>query len=515
MTVETARSPAGRPSSFLPVDIASGVRAAARRTPNKVALAEFERELTYAQLTERIARVCNGVSGLAPGRVAIMAPNCLEFVEIVLGAALGQAPAAMVNPRNSPEELAFICNDSDARILFVHKSLEEVARSADLPTVERIVVIGGDYETWLGSARPGLVLPAGLEEWDVFCVPYTAGTTGVPKGVMLSHRARALTFYAMAVEYGCYSPNDRHLGVAPLYHGAGFAFSVAALFFGGFCSVLPKFDPELVLKMLREDQMTSTFMVPTHFSAIFALGDEVVAQHGATALKTIICNAAPLPQPMKERIVGSFGEGLLFESYGSTEASIVSNNRPEDQLRKENSVGRPFPCTEVQLLDEAGEPVAAGEVGELYSRSPYLFNGYLGREKDSEAAFRDGWFSAGDLARQDEEGFIYLVDRKSDLIISGGVNIYPKEVEQVLLRHPAVADVAVYGIADDYWGESVKASVVLKPGQEAAQAVLLEYCEGKLARYKQPKIVDFETVLPRNAAGKILKRELRDRHSAQ
>jgi long-chain acyl-CoA synthetase len=511
--LEQAQARPAPPFSYRPIDIGTGVRAAARRTPGKIALAEGMRHLTYAQLEARLRRVSAGVAAVAPGHTAIMAPNCLEFIEIVLGAALGRAPSAMVNPRSSAEELAFICEDSQARILFVHHALEELARSADLPGVEQIVVIGEPYETWLGSAHPA-ALVEGLQEWETFCIPYTAGTTGTPKGVLLSHRARVMTFFSMAVEYGCYSEADRHLGVAPLYHGAGFAFSVAAVFFGGFCQVLPKFDPELVLRYLKEEHITSTFLVPTHFSSLFALGDDVVAAARAPELRTIISNAAPLPQPMKERIVASLGEGLLFESYGSTEASIVSNLRPEDQLRKENSVGRPFPCTEVQLLGEDGEPVGVGDVGELYSRSPYLYNGYWGRPQATQAAFRDGWFSAGDLARQDDEGYLYLVDRKSDMIISGGVNIFPKEVEQILLRHPAVSDVAVYGVPDEHWGEAVQATVVLKPGADALPSSLVEFCEGKLARYKHPKSVDFETALPRNAAGKVLRRELRDRHQA-
>jgi acyl-CoA synthetase (AMP-forming)/AMP-acid ligase II len=315
---DTAR---GRPSTFVPVDIASGVRASARRTPTKVALQEGERTLTYDALSDRIARVASALRATAwsadrSSHSAVMAPNCLEFVEIVLGAASAGVPAAMVNPRSTPAELAYICEDSEARVLFVHHTLEELARSAELPTVEQIVVIGGDYEQWLGSARPAA--PPQLEEWDVFCIPYTAGTTGRPKGVLLSHRARALTFFSMAVEYGCYSEDDRTLGVAPLYHGAGFAFSVAALFFGGYCSILPKFDAERVMGLLEDLRITNTFFVPTHFSSVFALGEDAVSKRDLSALHTIICNAAPLSQAMKERIVREFGDGMLYEAYGST-----------------------------------------------------------------------------------------------------------------------------------------------------------------------------------------------------
>ena len=200
-----------------------------------------------------------------------MASNCLEFVELALGLASAGVAPAMVNPRSTAAELAFICNDSAARVLFVHAALEELARSADLGTVEHVIVVGDDYDDWLARARPGA--PPCTEEWDTFCIPYTAGTTGNPKGVLLPHRSRALTFFAMGVEFGCYGPHDRALGIAPMFHGAGLAFAIAPIFFGGYGAILPKFDPEDVLRQLV-DWITNVFMVPTHFSAIFGLGDE-------------------------------------------------------------------------------------------------------------------------------------------------------------------------------------------------------------------------------------------------
>ena len=508
MTVAT-----GRPPSYVPIEIADGVRSSARRTPAKIALQEGERTLSYAQLVERVDRVASGTSnglGLRPGEhSAVFAPNCLEFVELVLGLASAGIAPAMVNSRSTAAELAYICNDSAARVLFVHPSLAELARSADLETVQHVIVVGDEYEEWLARARP--VRPTvAQEEWDTFCIPYTAGTTGKPKGVLLPHRSRALTFFAMAAEFGCYGPNDRALGIAPLFHGAGFAFAVAPIFFGGYCAILPKFDPEVVLRQLVDLEITNAFMVPTHFNALFGLGDDVLDRHRATSLRTLISNAAPLSQSMKERIVDHFGDGVLFECYGSTEASIVSALAPEDQLRKQQCVGLPFACTAVRLLDEAGRDVPVGEVGELYSRSPYLFSGYWRRSEDTAKGFRDGFFSAGDLARQDEEGYIYLVDRKNDMIVSGGVNVYPREIEEVLIRHPAVAEVAVFGVPDDYWGEAIRAAVALRPGHHASEDDLLGFCRDLLSRYKLPKAIDFVDSLPKNAAGKILRRDLRE-----
>jgi long-chain acyl-CoA synthetase len=506
--------PAAHPASYVPIGIADGVRSSARRAPEKIALQEGTRTLTYAELVGRIDRVAGGVLnglGLTAGQhAAVFAPNCLEFVEIALGLASAGVAPAMVNARSTPAELAYIANDSEARVLFVHSSLEDVARSADLETVERIVVIGGDYEDWLARGRPVRPAPS-FQEWDTFCIPYTAGTTGSPKGVLLSHRSRVLTFFAMGVEYGCFTAQDRALAIAPLFHGAGFAFTVAPIFFGGFCAILPRFDPELVLRTLVEHRITNAFMVPTHFTALFGLGENVLSRYDTGTLRTLISNAAPLSQVMKERIVAHFGEGVLFEIYGSTEAGIVSSLIPADQLRKQQCVGLPFPCTTVRLLDARGEDVALGEVGELYSRSPYLFNGYWKQNEETMACFRDGFFSAGDLARRDDEGYIFLVDRKTDMIVSGGVNIYPREVEEVLARHPAVGDVAVFGVPDDYWGEAVRAAVVLRPGQSASEEALLGFCTRSLSPYKRPKAIDFATGLPKNAAGKTLRRNLRER----
>jgi long-chain acyl-CoA synthetase len=322
----------------------------------------------------------------------------------------------------------------------------------------------------------------------------------------LSHRSRALTFFAMAVAFGCYSSNDRALALAPLYHGAGFAFAAAPIFFGGFCEILPRFEPELVLRRLED--ATNAFMVPSHFQAILALGSDALTRYRPSRLRTLISNAAPLDQVTKERIVAYFGEGLLHECYGSTESGITSSLGPAEQLRKQQCVGLPFPCTSVRLLDDDGCEVSPGEIGEVFSLSPFMFNGYWGKPEKTEASMRDGWFSPGDLARRDDEGYLYIVDRKNDKIISGGVNIYPREIEEAIARHPAVREVAVFGVPDDYWGEAINATVVLLPGATAGTDEIVAACED-LGRYKLPKQVDFIEVLPRNAAGKVLRRELR------
>lgn len=502
------------PASYLPLTIDSGVRAAANRDGAKIALAEGRRTLNYRMLVDRIDRV--GVMalaglGLKPGdHAALMAPNCLEFIEIVCGLASRGIAVAMISPRMTAAEAAQICDDARARVLFMHPSLEPAIRAVHCETVERTVVIGEGYEDQLARATPAPPA-ARVPEWSTFAIPYTSGTTGRPKGVMLSHRSRTLTFFAMAVEYGCYSPDDRAVAFAPMCHGAGFAFAMAPVFFGGFCEILDRFEPEQVLAALSSTRASNVFMVPTHFHALFTLGENAFARFDGRALRAIISNAAPLPQATKEEIVRRFGAGLLHETYGSTEAGIVTNLRPADQLRKQKCVGMPFPATEVKLIGANGNEAEAGEVGELYSQSPYLFNGYWNRPDETAEALKQGWVTAGDMARMDEEGYIYLVDRKKDMLISGGMNIYPREIEEALYHHPDVSEAAVIGVPDDYWGEVVKAYVVRIPGHPLLENALIEYCRERLAGYKVPKSIEFIESLPKNAAGKVLKTILKAR----
>jgi len=470
------------------------------------------RSLSYAALVERMDRAAAAASHdlRAGGVVALIAPNCLEFIELACGLPEAAIAVAPINPRLTLPEIEAILGDSGARAAFVHKSVADEFGEGLRQLLDRVIVLGSDYEAWLARARP--VPPeAAVSELDIFSIPYTSGTTGRPKGVMLSHRSRVLTFFGMAVEYGCYGPEDRFLAVAPLCHGAGFAFAVAALFFGARCDLLSGFDPEHVLKRLEGDGISGVFMVPTHFSAIFGLGERRLCRHSAPALKSIISNASALPQATKERIVALWGEGLLHETYGSTEAGIVTNLRPPDQLRKQQSVGQPFVGTEIRLLDDQGIPVGAGEVGELFSRSPTLFSGYLGKPEETAASVRDGWFTAGDLARADEEGYYSIVGRRKDMVISGGFNIYPREIEEVLATHPAVREAAVVGMPDPHWGESVVALVAPFPGRPLDWGEMERFCRERLAGYKLPRRWEAIDRLPRNAVGKVLKTALRAR----
>ncbi len=496
-----------------PLTLGAGLRAAARRAPRKIALSLGERSLSFGELATRVNRVAAAARhglGLQPGaHVLLLAPNCLEYLELVAGLADAGLAVVTANPHLTPAELAAICTDAEVRAVFCHAALEDLARANGVVADDAILVLGRGYEDW--RARGADATPdTPVGEGDTFAISYTSGTTGRPKGVCLSHRSRVLTFFAMAVEYGCYGPDDRNLALAPMYHGAGFAFAVAPVFFGGHTRILPKFEPELALRELSAGAMSGVFMVPTHFNALFALPAATLDRYRYPALRTIISNAAPLAQSSKERIVGYFGDGLLYEAYGSTEGGIVSNLRPADQLRKRQCVGLPFPCTEIRILAEDGTPAAAGDPGEVFSRSPYLFNGYWKQPQATRESMREGWFSAGDLGRLDEEGYLYIEGRRKDMILTGGVNVYPREIEELLQAHPAVHEAAVVGVPDEYWGEAVVACVVRRPGAKVSAEELTSTCRERLAKFKVPKAFRFVEEIPRNPAGKMLKRVLRE-----
>ena len=500
------------PLGFHNLTVTSGIRSCAGRTPDKVALICGEATRTYAQLMTAIQRVANGVLalGLQGGQnAAIIAPNTLEYIEIICGVSEIGAATATPNPKLTPRELAEICNDARARILFVHPDCERSIDRKLMKTVEHVIVLGAPYEAFLaGSART--FEPLFITEWTSFSIPYTSGTTGKPKGVMLSHRSRTLAFLSYAAEYGIYSPDDHFLAIAPMCHGAGLAYAMASVFMGGCTEIMVKFDAEIMLRAVASGRITGMFTVPTHYHALFALPPALLDELKGNRLRGIVCNAAPLSQPLKIQVIDYFGEGLLHETYGSTEAGVVTNLRPHDQRRKVNCVGLAFGGNLMRLLDDSGLEVPNGEVGELYSMSAALFNGYWGNEDATREAFRDGWVSVGDMARRDDEGYLYIVDRKKDMVITGGTNVYTREIEEILNTHDGVHETAVIGVADEQWGEKLVACVVMSEGAALDVAALDALARRELAPYKLPKHYLPIDELPRNANGKVLKTRLRE-----
>jgi len=499
------------PSTYKHTNISDGVQAACLKNPSKVAYKHGQNTRTYHELKQRIDLTSGIICSFEipfKCNIAIVASNSIEYMEIVLAASQLGHPIATVNPKLTANEIVSICEDAEAKLVFVDEKVASLLDGRNISGVQGIIGIGNEMETWINQTEYPDQLPT-IREKETFTIPYTSGTTGKPKGVLVPHRSRALTLYGMADAYGCFSSDDRFLSIAPMCHGAGMIFSLAPIFFGGYAEIMDDFNPELVMKTLEDEEMTGFFGVPTHFYGMLGIDQSILDNCTGSSLKTIISNAAALPQSLKEKIVEQFGEGLLYECYGSTEGGIISNLAPEDQLIKKQCVGLPFPYTEIRILDNDGNECGPDEVGEIFTISPYIFNGYWQKEKETQDAFDGEWLTVGDLAKKDEDGFLYIVDRKKDMIISGGINIYPREIEEVLLEHPEINEIAIIGLADEKWGEIIKAFIVFKE-EELSLEEIQNFCTNKIASIKIPKLIEKIEALPRNANGKILKRELRD-----
>jgi acyl-CoA synthetase (AMP-forming)/AMP-acid ligase II len=484
--------------------------------PGKLALVCEERSLTYAELNARANRVANALKSLgvqAGDRVAVMVHNSLEYFEIAVGLSRLTAMHIPVNYRLLEHEVAYIVNDSGAKVMVAGPELVQVVEQAlaEIADKPACVAIGREapagwlhYEELLEVASEN---PPTGEAALGLTVTYTSGTTGNPKGAYRPAGVPAQDLLRIIQAFKL-SEADVHLLAGPVYHSAPSFFSSVHLLLGATVVVLPKFDAVEALRLIDRHRVSNTFMAPTLLQRLCDVPAEEAAAYDTSSLHAIILGAAPCPYALKVRAEERFGP-CLWEFYGSTETAIVTILRPEDQLRKPGSCGKVAPGQEIRLLDAAGNPVPDGMPGEIWTRSPWLAE-YYHKPEATARSMKDGFFSVGDIAYRDSEGYYYICDRKIDMIISGGVNIYPAEIEAVLSAHPAVLDVAVIGVPDEQWGESVKAVAALRPGKSASPEELIAFCAERLADYKKPRSVDFVDELPRNPAGKLLKNKIRE-----
>ena len=512
--------------------LAESIAAHARTQPHKIGVRDSRRTLSYAAWNDRASRLANALlaRGLVKGdRVALLAFNTIEWLEIYVALARAGLVAVPINFRLVGPEIAYIVQHSEARALIVQEDLRAVVEGirAQLSIdAARCIHFGTDttpagwqgYESLIATASA--TAPAiDVRPEDLFALMYTSGTTGRPKGAMRSHEGNALLALATALEFGL-TRDDNGLLVMPLCHANSLYFSVTFVMLGATLVIddRPHFDPEALLGLLARERITFTSLVPTHYIMMLGLSADVKAQHDLSRVGKLLVSSAPTRQDTKRAILELFSSGRLFELYGATETGWVTVLRPDEQISKLGSVGREWAGSgAIKLLDTDGQEVADGEVGELYSRTAYVFSGYWKNPDKTAQAMRGAWCSVGDMARRDEQGFIHLVDRKSNMIISGGENIYPSEIEAVLAAHPAVQDVAVIGVPDAKWGEAVQAVVVPRPGQQPSEGELLDWCRQRIAGYKRPRSVLFvgEREMPRTATGKIQHRVLRDRVAAR
>jgi acyl-CoA synthetase (AMP-forming)/AMP-acid ligase II len=423
--------------------------------------------------------------------------------------------------------MEYILGHSDAKILIVQDqwipTVNEMKKN--LPAIETYVSFGSGSEKSAGYLSYGeLIEGASPEEPgvrvtgdDIWVIMYTGGTTGRPKGVIKTHGALAAHYLIMIYEHN-FKFEDNVLLVMPLCHINSLYYSFVVTHVGGTVTAFNtvSFDPEQLLQTFSEHRITFTSLVPTHYIMMLALPDEVKRKYDVDCIRGLVCSSAPARRDTKLAIMDYFKNSQLYECYGSTEAGTVTVLKPEDSLRKLGSIGREAIMSDViKLIDDQGNEIhEPNVVGELYSRSPMLFGGYWKAPEQTEKAFRGEYFSAGDMGYRDEEGYYYLVDRKANMIISGGENIFPSEVENVVGGNPKVKDVAVIGIPHEKWGEQVAAIVVLHEGVDATEQEISDYCRGKVAGYKVPKKVIFikDDEMPRSGAGKILHRMLRERY---
>src|SRR3954469_21391806 len=500
----------------------------ARITPGENAVRFDGTGRTYAELDERVTRLARALAerGVGAGdRVAVLGLNGIEVWESYLAGVRLGAIVVPVNFRLVADEVAYVLADSGATVLIVDDPLAEVAAKAreQAPGVRSVLVIGAaaagpgseSYEAAVASASAEPLQLAGDEEAPAFII-YTSRTTGRPKGAVLTHHNLLMHVFSQVAHLG-WTPEDRVAAPgAPLFHIAGLAGGLPPLLLGGTNVIMRSggFDPVATLDLIEREKVSGIFLVPAMWAAVVAVPD--IASRDLSHLHRISWGAAPASTSLLRAMIDTFPQAEVITAFGQTECRPVTCLlRGEDSIRKIGSVGTPILNVEVPIVDDAMNDVVPGEVGEIVYRSPMVMKEYWGKPAETAEAFAGGWFHSGDLVRQDEDGYLYVVDRKKDMIITGGENVYCAEVENVLAAHPKIAEVALIGVPDAKYGEAPLAVVVARdPADPPVAADVEAFCRERLAAYKHPRDVVLVDVLPRNPSGKVLKTALRHEHSA-
>ncbi|MDU8943028.1 class I adenylate-forming enzyme family protein [Ovoidimarina sediminis] len=500
--------------------------AQARIQPERIGARDLERQLTFRDWNARACGLANALldAGLSKGdRVAVVAYNRVEWAEIYAAVAKAGLVAVPINYRLTAPEARFICADCGVSAVIAEAALADLADAmrAELSVPEaNYILIGEEARSgWTGyepliAAAPGQEPGVPVAPEDAWCLMYTSGTTGNPKGAIRSHRGMAMLALMTQVELGL-RRNDDALLVMPMCHANSLNFFTSFLGIGATVTVFSRasFDAALCLRTIGELGVTFSSLTPTHFTMMLDVPEAERGDAGFAQVAKLMISSAPARVEIKRAIMKMFPNSGLFELYGSTEAGWVTFLHPDEQFDHLGTVGREVTgSAPIRLLDEDGNEVPDGEVGELYSCGPYAFEGYWNLPGKTAEAFRGSYLSVGDMALRDDQGFIKLIDRKKNMIISGGENVYPTEVEAVLAQHPAVKDVAVIGRPDDKWGERVEAAVVLRDGATLSGEDLIAWTKDRLAGFKRPRNIVFlaSDEMPRNTTGKILHRVLRD-----
>jgi len=498
--------------------------------PDSEAFVCGSERISFKRFNERVNRLIHGLQalGIQKGEViGILSWNRLEYPEVFGAAMKGGFILAHFNPRLQAEELIHVINDSEARVVFLGPEFVEIVdRIHERLSKAELFLTFGNAERQMMAYREVLESHSNEEpeprvrEEDPLVIFYTSGTTGIPRGAIYTHRQKMENTYIKALDIGV-EFGDRHLVVLPMFHIGGDSHIWPFFLMGG-CNVImprPSFDPAEALQMIAEEQITDVHIVPTQLISLLNLPD--IEQYDLHCLKRIWYAASPMPTEVLKRGLSVFGP-IFMQGYGQTESgpdvTVLgrANHRYSGESTEAQSVlascGQPCIRVHVRIVDEAGHDVEAGKIGEIIVESKRIMTEYWRKPDETKETIRDGWLYTGDMGYYDEKGFIYIADRKKDMIITGGENVYPKQVEDALYRHPAVKEAAVIGVPDPYWVERVHALVVLKENVQAAEEDIISFCRECIAHYKAPKSVEFVESLPKNPQGKILKKELRAKY---
>lgn len=493
----------------------------AEKYPDKEAIIFQDTRLTYKEINERVNSLAKGLLDLGVRRgdiVALLLYNCAEFMEIIFAVNKVGAIWLPLNWRLVGEELSYILNDAQAKMLISEKEFREVIEPVKkhIPLVKEYVGVGKDVpEGWrsyeeIVNSNLGAVVPHELVEMDDLSrLMYTSGTTAHPKGVMITYGNLYWKNIAHILEFDI-TPEDRVLVVGPLYHVGGLDLPMTGVIHvGGSAVILRRFDPIEVLKAIDKERITGIWLAPAMINML--LQEPTIKQYDVSSLRFVIDGGEKMPEPLIRKFTELFPNTWFADAYGLTET--VSGDtflRKDKSLEKLGSVGKVVMYLQMKIVDDSGREVPPGELGEIVLKGPKVFKGYWNNPEATEATIKQGWLYTGDIGYVDEEEYLYIVDRKKDVIISGGENIASLEVERVIYQNPKVLEVAVVGIPHPKWREVPKAYVVLKEGKSMTGEELIDFCTKKLAKFKVPKEVEFIKSLPRNPSGKVLKRELRE-----